>query len=445
MVNRFVLARLPRATLGALVAMAALTLGAQNTYAQYKQSSWNGGIGNWNVSGNWNPSDVPNSATTDVSITGTLSNPSSVTLDTTFDILSPTIHNLSLDPFSTLTMVGVNLNVAGSTISNNGAVLIGGSSGNADLYVDASTVTLSGAGTVSLNNADSYLEGSSSSNTLVNTSTIQGQGYIYGMNLNNQGTVNANVSGGTLSISSAQTKNSGTFQVNEGSTLQVSDSFTTTGTVNIGAVSDRSGSLFQVLGSNDYVQTSGTTSLWSAHSTLAVAAGQSVNIEGGLLQGFGTVQGNLINSGTVHPGDGPGILTVTGNYTQNASGILDIAIGGRTPGSGYSVLSVTGSALLLSGMLDVSLVNGFSPTTDDIFVILTSGGLSGTFTDNTILVGGVTFDVEYSPPGYNNDVVLEVAQVSAVPEPASWLMLGLGLTAVGTCVVRKSKSQVRGK
>ena len=177
-----------------------------------------------------------------------------------------------------------------------------------------------------------------------------------------------------------------------------------------------------------------------------MATGQSVNIQGGLLQGFGTVQGNLINSGTVHPGDGPGILTVTGNYTQNASGILNIAIGGLTPGSGYSVLSVTGSASLL-GTLDVSLVPGFSPVTDDIFVILTSGGLSGEFTDNTIQVGNVTFDVEYSPANYANDVVLEVAQVSSsvVPEPASWLMLGLGLTAVGTCVVRKSRSQVRGK
>jgi len=277
--------------------------------------------------------------------------------------------------------------------------------------------------------------------------TIQGQGTILGLaSFQNQGTVLANVSGGTLSISNAPTTNSGTFQVNEGSALQVNGSFSTTGTVNIGAVGDHSGSLFQVTGLNDYVQTSGTTSLWSAQSTLAVADGQKVNIEGGLLQGFGTITGNLSNTGgTIMPGTPgvAGILTVTGTYSDPQA-FLDIQIGGTSPGTEFSQLKVLGDASL-GGTLDVSLINGFMPVTDDIFVILTSGGLSGRFTDNTIQVGNVIFDVEYSPTGYKNDVVLEVAQVSAVPEPASWLMLGLGLTAVGTCVVRKSKSQVRGK
>jgi hypothetical protein len=47
------------------------------------------------------------------------------------------------------------------------------------------------------------------------------------------------------------------------------------------------------------------------------------------------------------------------------------------------------------------------------------------FTDYTIVDGNATFTVSYSPQGYANDVVLD-AQVSAVPEPASLLMLGLG-------------------
>ena len=54
----------------------------------------------------------------------------------------------------------------------------------------------------------------------------------------------------------------------------------------------------------------------------------------GLVQGTGTIQaGNLINTGTVHPGDSPGILTVAGNYSQMSSGHLDIQIGGAKPGA----------------------------------------------------------------------------------------------------------------
>ena len=100
----------------------------------------------------------------------------------------------------------------------------------------------------------------------------------------------------------------------------------------------------------------------------------------------------------------------------------------------------------LDGTLNVSLVNGFTPYNGEEFVILTSSGLSGSFLDNTIPDGNVTFTVVYNPSDLPNDVVLDASVSSPTdPEPASWLMLGLGLTAVGTCVVRKSKSQVRGK
>ncbi len=335
-------------------------------------------------------------------------------------------------------------------LTNKGTVNVGNSSASSNLVAQGTvanngTINLSGGGTINLNNAGSLIEGFSGNETLVNhDNLIQGQGSIQFLgSFQNSGTVSANVSGGTLSIQDAPTTNSGTFQVGSGSTLQVNTSFTNAGTVNIGELHSASASLFQMAGANNFVQTSGTTTLWAAGSTLGVASGQAVNIEGGLLQGFGTIQGNLINSGIVHPGDGPGMLTVNGNYTQNAGGVLDIEIGGSRPGTDFSFLSVSGLATLnAGGLLDVSLLNGFTPTSDETFVILTSGGLSGMFTDNMIELGNVTFTVEYSPTGYSNDVVLS-AQVSSVPEPSSLVIFGIGLAGLGAYVVCRRRRASR--
>jgi hypothetical protein len=326
-------------------------------------------------------------------------------------------------------------------LTNKGTVDVGNSSASSNLNIQGTagnngTINLSGGGTINLNNAGSLLEGVNGNETLVNhDNLIQGQGSIQFLgSFQNQGTVNSNVSGGTLLIQDAPTTNNGTFQVGSGSTLVVNGAFTTAGTVNIGELHSPSASLFQMAGANNFIQTNGTTTLWAAASTLGVASGQAVNIEGGLLQGFGTIEGNLINGGAVHPGDGPGMLTVNGNYTQNAGGVLDIDIGGSSPGTDFSVLSVNGLATLnTGGLLDVSLLNGFTPTSNETFVILTSGGLSGMFTDNTIELGNVTFTVEYGPTGYLNDVVLS-AQVSSVPEPSSLVLLGIGIACFGAYV-----------
>jgi hypothetical protein len=79
---------------------------------------------------------------------------------------------------------------------------------------------------------------------------------------------------------------------------------------------------------------------------------------------------------------------------------------------------MTGTASL-DAILDLSLSNGFHPVVGDRFLILTSSDLSGMFANETGLEdGGIIFNVEYSPPGFLNDVVLEAA---AVPEPSSWV------------------------
>ena len=103
-------------------------------------------------------------------------------------------------------------------------------------------------------------------------------------------------------------------------------------------------------------------------------------LAGGVLGGSRTIIGNVNNSaGTVSPGASPGIMTIDGNYSQGAGGVLRAEVGGLTPGSGYDQLIVTGTANL-AGVLDVSLVNGFVPVDGNRFsIIQSSGSVTGTF------------------------------------------------------------------
>jgi hypothetical protein len=205
--------------------------------------------------------------------------------------------------------------------------------------------------------------------------------------------------------------------------------------VNIGA-----NSTFTVGGSDDYVQHGGTTTLGSSSSVLAVASGHSVDINGGTLQGFGTIQGNLSNNGgLVTPGVSgtAGVLTVTGNYADPPSSHLFIQIGGPNTMNGLSQLDVGGTATLNNGALDVSLVNGFVPAYGETFDILNAGSLvSGMFADNWIVVGSVNFEVAYNvnaPDGFAGDVVL-----TAVPEPSSVVMLPIGIAVLGVYAARRA-------
>jgi hypothetical protein len=143
----------------------------------------------------------------------------------------------------------------------------------------------------------------------------------------------------------------------------------------------------------DYTQSGGATVV-RAGATLA--AGGLVNLLGGTLSGSGTVNGDVSNAGQVDPGtDGAaGLLTIDGNYTQTAAGVLTIAIGGRTAGAEYGQLVVSGS-VSLDGTLTVNLVNGFVPQSGDGFAVVTFGSGSGVFA--TINGDGPLFTPHYDP------------------------------------------------
>src|SRR5262249_23306026 len=67
-------------------------------------------------------------------------------------------------------------------------------------------------------------------------------------------------------------------------------------------------------------------------------------------------------------------LNIQGNYTQTASGVLDVKIAQQ----GSDFLNVGGTATL-DGTLNISLIGHFTPQAGDVFVPLSFGARSGNF------------------------------------------------------------------
>ncbi len=122
---------------------------------------------------------------------------------------------------------------------------------------------------------------------------------------------------------------------------------------------------------------------FAGHTILApgtvLQSGGGVWIQGGLLSGSGTINGDLVNSAEIHVGTTGswGTLTVMGNFTQTLTGVLYVDLAGATPGS-YSELVVNGG-VELDGTMNVGLLAGFSPTLGDTFQVLTFNSASNDF------------------------------------------------------------------
>ncbi len=162
----------------------------------------------------------------------------------------------------------------------------------------------------------------------------------------------------------------------------------------------------------------------------SIVFGQSfTNSATSLLKGNGKLSGALQNAGTVAPGNSPGLLTIDGPFTQTSTGLLQIEIGGTTRGSQYDALVVTGAATL-GGKLSVSFVNGFTPTAGTQFDILDWASMTGTF---------ATIDLPPLSSGmsWNTTQLYTSGMLTAVPEPASALLLTTASLLVGMASRRK--------
>ena len=137
---------------------------------------------------------------------------------------------------------------------------------------------------------------------------------------------------------------------------------------------------------------------------------------GGTLAGHGIIGGNLVNNGTVGQGNSPGTLTVTGNYTQGAGGLLRIGVGGLGAGQ-HDLLAVNGSAAVGGTLQFIRLGNFNLQPGDQVTFLTAKNGVTGTFgtVQNGLLGTGTIVQIEVTSLG--NSVVLEGTQGSFANTP----------------------------
>jgi outer membrane autotransporter protein len=122
----------------------------------------------------------------------------------------------------------------------------------------------------------------------------------------------------------------------------------------------------------------------------------------GTLGGNGTIFGNVVNAGTLAPGNSIGLLTVNGSYTQMAGSTYQVEV--NNAGQGDRI-NVGGAAAIQGGTVQVLAAAGSYANSTTYTILNATGGVSGTY-------AGVTSNFAFLTPSLSydaNDVVLTLA------------------------------------
>jgi len=184
-------------------------------------------------------------------------------------------------------------------------------------------------------------------------------------------------------------------------TLQKS---TATGTTDFGPSFGNSGDMKALNGTlnfqSDYFQDSGATTLGPGNIQVAIP----MDVEGGIIDGTGTITGDVDNYGEVKPGTSTtiGTINITGNYNSGATtSAVTIKIAGPAAGQ-FDQLNVTGTATL-DGTFNGSFINGYAPATGSVtWPVITYASRTGAFaTVNVPAYSGGTVTYAYNPTSFD--------------------------------------------
>jgi hypothetical protein len=315
-------------------------------------------------------------------------------------------------------------NALAGLASNTGSLTIAGTSNN----VSTTAASFSNTGTLTIDANDGF---TIAKLTQISGSTLSGGTFVLGGNLDlTTAGISLTTNSSTLTLEGGTINSNGVNALSalasntKSLTLADDASLTTSATSNFtnsGIVDVAKGSTLTVGGTSySYNQTAGTTTV---DGTLSGGTAGSASVTGGTILGAGTVNDNLSvgnasgTAATINVGNKgvAGLLSITGKYTQLATGTMTGSINGTAAGTGFSQLKVTGAAAL-AGTINFTVATAFqaSLTAGEVFTVLTAGSITGRFSNTTIAINSTfQFDVTYTATG----VVLTVEAAGAAVVP----------------------------
>ena len=274
-----------------------------------------------------------------------------------------------------------------------------------------------GAGTVTLSNGVAFgqslsIPGTTLDRTLANNININGDVTIgLGTFTNTLGGA-VNLGGGTRVITLA-------------------NSTTMSGVISNGALTVASSSVTRSLTLNGTNTYAGLTTVQGGQLIVngSLHADSIVTVAlGAQLGGSGIIAGDTVVNGTLAPGTGLGTLSLD-DLTLGTASTYTFEL---TGGAATADLSQVGGLLTLASGAALNLVQLGSYTANDKFTLFSYGTLAGTFAgladEGEFTAAGGIWKIDYndSTAGTNGGTGTKYVTITAIPEPASAILGGLG-------------------